>query len=154
MLAPLSNLKVRADAGVTRRARAADVTFALNSRVPSARALATTAARACDVENDILGCAHDTWIPLLAPGVANVAILLDCGAANQSVTLWPTAAHVSSACMTGGVCQPAQTANGAKRCWRGTFFLFRWLHSSFSSDFYLKSTGPSSSIPPRSPLGG
>ena len=97
-----------------------------------------TAARACDVENDILGCAHDTWIPLLAPGVANVAILLDCGAANQSVTLWPTAAHVSSACMTGGVCQPAQTANGAKRCWRGTFFLFRWLHSSFSSDFYLK----------------
>ena len=142
MLAPLSNFnEVRcSDAGCVPAAPAPPtVTFALNSRVPSARALATTAARACDVENDILGCAHDTWIPLLAPGVANVAILLDCGAANQSVTLWPTAAHVSSACMTGGVCQPAQTANGAKRCWRGTFFLFRWLHSTdFSSDFYLK----------------
>ena len=140
MLAPLSNFnEVRcSDAGCVPAAPAPPtVTFALNSRVPSA-ALATTAARACDVENDILGCAHDTWIPLLAPGVANVAILLDCGAANQSVTLWPTAAHVSSACMTGGVCQPAQTANGAKRCWRGTFFLFRWLHSSFSSDFYLE----------------
>ena len=99
MLAPLSNFnEVRcSDAGCVPAAPAPPtVTFALNSRVPSARALATTAARACDVENDILGCAHDTWIPLLAPGVANVAILLDCGAANQSVTLWPTAAHVSS----------------------------------------------------------
>ena len=35
------------------------------------------------------------------------------------------------------VCQPAQTTNG-QRLLADTFFLFRWLHSSYSSDFYLK----------------